>query len=474
MTRSKSKYTSLLLILIALFWGVNPLQAQQPQDIVNNPNIHVMPLPGHATPQPQASARQLASVPDFPQGHGMSYYGGPVMLGTVNVYYIWYGNFAGDSTVPILTDFMNAIGGSPYLNTTRSYYDGQINRIANSVQLAGTYFDNYSQGGNAPMMQSVVQNAIASGALGPPDPNGVYFVLTSPDVSRVIPGFNAQFCGWHSYFPLAASATMIKMAFVGDGGSQSACTVQPSSSPNDNPAADAMADVIAHELAEAVTDPQINAWFASGVQEIGDKCNWNMGAEQTAPNGSQYNVTLGSRNFLIQQLWTNDSDGYCTMQWPAPIPSGQWFNLVSKASGLCADVPTWPGDGNGQQPGTQLQEWYCWDGPMQKFMFTPVPGGYEITVQNSGQQWDVAGGPAAIYDGTPVIQWPYWGGSNEIWEVSDPDADGYVTISALNSARTLDAVSTPQTNYAQIAGTPLQQWVYWGGANQKWRLVPAQ
>jgi hypothetical protein len=234
-----------------------------------------------------------------------------------------------------------------------------------------------------------------------------------------------------------------------------------------------MAAIVGHELAEAVTDPHLDAWYDLGSNENADKCAWTFGTVQTAPNGSAYNVTLGGRNYLLQQLWANDSDGYCTLQWPAPIPSNQWFNLVSKTSGLCVDVPTWPGDGNGQQPGTQLQEYYCWDGPMQKFQFTPVYGGYEITVQNSGQQWDVAGGPAAIYDGTPVIQWPYWGGSNEIWEVSDPGPDGYVTISALSSARTLDAVYTPATNYATVAGTLLQQWSYWGGANQRWMLVPA-
>jgi hypothetical protein len=58
-----------------------------------------------------------------------------------------------------------------------------------------------------------------------------------------------------------------------------------------------------------------------------------------------------------------------------------------------------------------------------------VQGGYEITAKNSGLQLQVAGGPSATQDGVPVIQWPCWGGSSEIWQVS-PAADGYLLIVA--------------------------------------------
>ena len=34
--------------------------------------------------------------------NGIFYHGGPVMLGTVNAYYIWYGNWAGNSAQTIL------------------------------------------------------------------------------------------------------------------------------------------------------------------------------------------------------------------------------------------------------------------------------------------------------------------------------------------------------------------------------------
>ena len=43
--------------------------------------------------------------------NGINYHGGPVMLGTVNAYYIWYGNWSGNSAPTILTDFIQNLGG---------------------------------------------------------------------------------------------------------------------------------------------------------------------------------------------------------------------------------------------------------------------------------------------------------------------------------------------------------------------------
>src|SRR5207244_10857611 len=63
-------------------------------------------------------------------------------------------------------------------------------------------------------------------------------------------------------------------------------------SPNSNPGADAMASIISHELEEAVTDPDLNAWYStqSGMENA-DKCAWTFGSESTASNGAKYNQT---------------------------------------------------------------------------------------------------------------------------------------------------------------------------------------
>jgi hypothetical protein len=76
-----------------------------------------------------------------------------------------------------------------------------------------------------------------------------------------------------------------------------------------------MASIIAHELEEATTDPDLNAWYDSRGDENADKCAWTFGATSRAPNGSQYNMMLGTRQYLIQQNWVNDSGGYCARSY---------------------------------------------------------------------------------------------------------------------------------------------------------------
>ena len=46
---------------------------------------------------------------------GITYHGGPVMgtSSAVNVYYIWYGNWSGNSATTILTNLAYGLGGSP-------------------------------------------------------------------------------------------------------------------------------------------------------------------------------------------------------------------------------------------------------------------------------------------------------------------------------------------------------------------------
>jgi len=244
-------------------------------------------------------------------GNGISYHGGPVMLGTNHIYYIWYGNWSNNSAVQILTDFAKNIGGSPYFNINTTYYDGSNARVSNSVTFGSSFFDSYSLGtGHTSLsdadIRTIVTNAITSGL--PNEPNAAYFVLTSQDVAESS-GFCTQYCGWHTYGTIAPNN--IKYAFVGNADRcPSACAAQ-TTSPNNNAGADAMASVIAHELEEMVTDPNLNAWFDGRGAENADKCAWTWGTTLTASNGSKYNMTLGGLNFLIQQNWVNASGGYC-------------------------------------------------------------------------------------------------------------------------------------------------------------------
>src|SRR5262249_52671143 len=161
----------------------------------------------------------------------ISYHGGPVLVNGVNAYYIWYGNWSGNTASTILPVLAQYIGGSPYFNINTPHSHRSRVHVLNVVHLAGQTNDNCSQGTalSDAGVQAVVRAAINSGALGPADPSGVYFVLTSADVNETS-GFCTQYCGWHTHGTI--SGADIKYAFIGNPARcRNACSA-PSTSPN--------------------------------------------------------------------------------------------------------------------------------------------------------------------------------------------------------------------------------------------------
>ncbi|HWL88433.1 MAG TPA: hypothetical protein VNO21_21670, partial [Polyangiaceae bacterium] len=229
-----------------------------------------------------------------------TYHGGPVMSG-ITVYYIWYGNWLANSATSILSDFASSIGGSSYWAINTQYPDGAGNQPANTVFFAGSTTDSYSRGKSISDgdIRGIVSDAISSNRL-PRDPNGVYFVLTSSDVTT--DGFCTSLCGYHENF--SHNGVDIKYSFVGNADrcpTSCAASENQTDSPNGNVGADAMASVIAHELEETVTDPDLNGWYGASIsEENADSCAWTFG--DTYPSGGgTANIHLGARDFLIQR-----------------------------------------------------------------------------------------------------------------------------------------------------------------------------
>ena len=288
-----------------------PLVGQQP--------ISIHPINGSATPGVAASGP-----------NGITYHGGKVLLGTANVYLIWYGNWSGNSATGILTDLVTNLGGSPYLLINTTYYDAQNQHVSGAVRYAGSTNDFYSQGTalTTGQIPTIVSSAISSGRL-PSDANGIYFVLTSKDVT--LGGFCSSNCGWHTSGTIAG--TTIRYSFIGNPDQcPSVCAAQTATSPNGNVGADGMASVLAHELEETLTDPDITAWYDLDAQgnfvENADRCAWSFGSEYTAPNGARANMRIGSRDYLIQQNWLNANGGACVLSYTS-TPSTSFQTLLS-------------------------------------------------------------------------------------------------------------------------------------------------
>jgi hypothetical protein len=240
----------------------------------------------------------------------ISYHGGPVMNDPngANVYYIWYGDWTGNTTPTILTRMINNVTGSRWYNINTTYYGGSASapvHVQNKINFGGATTDSYSQGTalSDDQIRQIVADKISTGAL-PSDPNAVYFVLTSPDVTATS-GFCSAYCGWHDHATI--TGTDIKYSFVGNASTQcpSGCIAADiqTTSPNNNPGADGMASVLMHELVETVSDPDLNAWFDRIGQENADKCAWRFGNTKVNAAGAPYNVMFGKGKYLIQQNW---------------------------------------------------------------------------------------------------------------------------------------------------------------------------
>lgn len=251
------------------------------------------------------------TLPSMYGENGIDYHGGPVMLGTTNVYYIWYGDWKGNSAVSILEYLAAHIGGSTYYNINTTYFDKDKRHVSNAVHFGGATNDWYSHGKILTDLevQQVVAGAVKSGRL-PRDTHGVYFVLSAKDVSESS-GFCSHYCGWHNHGVIAGAN--LKYSYIGNPARcPSSCEAQ-TKSPNWNSAADAMASTIAHELEEAVTDPDLNAWYDDvHGEENADICAWSFGHTYQTANGSQANRKFGDKSYLIQENWVNAKGGYCS------------------------------------------------------------------------------------------------------------------------------------------------------------------
>jgi len=269
---------------------IDPATSSQTQDVKSETRPkHVHPAKGDAGGK---AGRTVA----------ISYHGGPVMTGTVNIHYIWYGNWSGNTATTILPALASSLGGSSYEQINATYYNGSGTHVSGNISYAGSVNDNYSQG--TALSDAQIESIVA--AQNPTDTNALYMVLTSADVNATS-GFCTQYCGWHTNATI--NGRDIKYAFIGNPDRCPSACEEQTTGPNGNAGADGMASIIAHESEEAISDPDLNAWYDRQGAENADKCAWTFGTEQTASNGSKYNLTLGGRNFLIQRNWNASTQG---------------------------------------------------------------------------------------------------------------------------------------------------------------------
>jgi len=250
--------------------------------------------------------------------------GNPVLVGTVNIYNIFYGSWS-DKQIATTENFFAHIGESTWWNTMTKYYY-QASRTADKtfvgrdVVMKKSVVDKYSHGLviNGTAIPDIIEEHIVKGDL-PVDTNAIYFFMNSPDVKERIrsdlgfANFCEDYCGYHVSWKLKRTQPGARI-FYAMAGNPGACLngcAAPANlkvSPNGDAGVDAMMSVIAHELVEAVSDPvsdvnSLRAWQDATGYENGDKCAWTYGVTKKDAGGATSNAQIGLLSYLIQQNW---------------------------------------------------------------------------------------------------------------------------------------------------------------------------
>ena len=236
----------------------------------------------------------------------MTYHGGKIMPTAVMKAIFWgpsWGNsfFIGDK-IAGLDSFYAGHGGSNYSKTVDEY-TGSNGQVTASTTYQGHVVDlsTATGGSSTSAILAEVCRQITS-----PDPAGNGYYPVYSDVKRG----SAGYCAWHSAGSCGGVPVQIAFFFNLDG--DPGCDPQDTSTGHSQGLA-ALANVSAHELAEARSDPaNPGAWYDASGSENGDKCAWTFSVPfVTFTNGSlwklqgewsnaAYNVNAGYPNHSSQ------------------------------------------------------------------------------------------------------------------------------------------------------------------------------
>ena len=261
-------------------------------------------------------------------GTGIYYHGGPVLRAATNVVAVYWASStiynggptpgttgSGSQDGSLVGYFLRNLGGSSYFNINSTYTDGAGSNIANVVNYNGFWANNTnapsgSQSVSDGAMIAMLQAGFNNGSLTY-DPSTLYAIFTSGTVN-LGGGFGTQYCAYHTHGTVTiggVNRTVLYAAMPYDQAYPGVCT-EGTAAPNGDAGADSEVNTLAHEIEETTTDEMANAWFDNRGYENADKCAWTWGG--TYNNGTGVaNITIGTKDFLVQQNWVNAGSGGC-------------------------------------------------------------------------------------------------------------------------------------------------------------------
>ena len=225
----------------------------------------------------------------------MLYHGGKIMPSVVAKTIFWGPSWAnaayvGDK-IAGLDSFYVGHNGSNHAKTVNEY-TGTNGTVGSTLTYQGHVVDTSPATGGASTSAILAEvcKMVSTGNISPdPAGNGYYPVYT--DVKRG----SAGYCAWHSAG--SCGGTKVQFAFFFDLTGDSGCNPADTQTGHSQGLA-ALANVSAHELEEARSDPASpGAWYDGQGNENGDKCAWAF----SVPYVTFTNGTI----WKLQGEWSN-------------------------------------------------------------------------------------------------------------------------------------------------------------------------
>ncbi|HEV2982052.1 MAG TPA: IPT/TIG domain-containing protein [Solirubrobacteraceae bacterium] len=304
----------------------------------NGHRISYRPLSGQ---RPAASRTMQRRV------HNLEYHGGPVMTSNTNHAFYWDPSGAPSYPAEYQTginryfeDLAHDSGGVQNVDSIATQYGDSGGAFANyNSKFGGAIVDKdpYPPDGctaaaiclTDQQLQAELTAYIEAHKL----PHGLtdeYFLLTPPGVENCGEATSFEcsagssspvYCAYHSFisFPGGSIIYAVDAFVAGNPGCDNG------EHPNGNASDAALQGGISHEHNESITDPEINAWYASNGEENGDKCRtFNEATEYgpalgTAGDGSRYNQVINGHFYWYQQEWSNEGSR-CEQRLTPEVP----------------------------------------------------------------------------------------------------------------------------------------------------------
>jgi hypothetical protein len=248
--------------------------------------LHEPPMRGIHWARGQQPANAHGSNPD------MSWHGGPIIVTAQTAAIFWGTNWSNPNFVADkitgLDSWYKGVGGSAYGATVDEYTGTGSTQVSDTISYIGHQVDTSPAPSHAPKTSEILNEVCKVIPAAQLASNGYYAVYV--DTPRAHTGY----CAWHSAG--SCGNTPVQFAFFfnldGDGGCDPESTIT-----SESQGLAALANVTGHELSEARSDPQLNAWYDSSGEENADKCAWTFGGASVAFSNKT--------NWKIQGNWSN-------------------------------------------------------------------------------------------------------------------------------------------------------------------------